>query len=153
MPARALFHMSDASLMLSENRFQARRPPNVLMFSPLLSCHRFSLVRLVLIFRSFILAFAPRVSHASLSMFVQVVNTWQWTKSGWQLVSVCLISVDCWPTAEGQNGAASHTHPHSHEKSGYFRWRFMEDPADIWRELQDAESGPIRCKLRKFEFV
>lgn len=29
----------------------------------------------------------------------------------------------------------------------------MEKPADIWRELEDAVSGPIRQQLRKFEFV
>lgn len=74
--------------------------------------------------------------------FMQVVNTWQWTQSGWQLVSLlpdrCGLLANSW-RSEQRRLEHTHTHPHSHEKSGQFRrdlWGNQQTSGGSWRMVK-----------------
>lgn len=60
-----------------------------------------------------------------------------------------MIGLDCWPTAEGQNRANTHSHT-------LIRMKNQDNlEGDLWRSretsgrLEDAERGPIRQKFKK----
>lgn len=120
---------------------------NVLMFWPSLSLHKLSLVKLVLIRVTLQIihpGFCPsgeaRSSHWSLCK-LSTPDSGRSRADSW--FPFCLIGVDCWPTAEGQNRADwnthTHTHPHSHEKSGQFRrdlWGNQQTSGGSWRMVK-----------------
>lgn len=113
---------------------------NKSMFLPSLSHCRFNLSNVFWsewLSRSFIVAFGPQV----MPCFSRCLCRMSAPDSGWSRPDswfpFCLNSVDCCPTGQ------PHTHPHSHEKSGQFRRRFMEKPASIWRELTDAQIAQL----------